>query len=39
VLLGRGRRCTEHKGNKLFREYVREKREEYNNGWKYVVES
>jgi hypothetical protein len=37
VLLGRGRRCTEHWGNKLFREYVREKREEYNKSWKYVT--
>jgi hypothetical protein len=34
VLLGRGRRCTEHHGNVLFREFVRERREEYNKAWK-----
>jgi hypothetical protein len=34
VLLGRGRRCTEHHGNVLFREFVRERREEYNLAWK-----
>lgn len=34
VLLGRGRRCTEHPGNVLFREFVRERREEYNKAWK-----
>ena len=34
VLLGRGRRCTEHPGNVLFREFVRSRRGEYNRSWK-----
>lgn len=34
VLLGRGKRLSDHKGNKSFREKIRLKREEYSSSWK-----
>jgi len=34
VLMGRGRGLSGHPGNVLFRQFIREKREEYSSSWK-----
>jgi hypothetical protein len=39
VLMGRGKRFSDHKGNIKFREFIREKKASYTLSWKYVANS